>query len=118
MMPPSIVALVDQLRQVADTQGLSRAARLEVVSAIHSAIVPKRTPGKKKDARLDAAYRDQQAGVRRLELNHNYIPGYGTMSRWHRRVEEKKLRDSLAKRAERERKRHVALTIPPGELSA
>ena len=48
IIPQPIVTLVEQLREAANQEGLSRNARLKTVSAVRRAIVPRRTPGKKK----------------------------------------------------------------------
>jgi len=116
-IPECVAALVEQFRRAADEAALSREARLEAVSAIRRAIVPKRKPGKKKNARIDSAYRDYQLGMRGLKLYRKHIPNFRKLSRWRRKAEQRRLTGNLQKRAERDRKRQRNATNPPSELS-
>jgi hypothetical protein len=103
---PEIVAnAVDLLRRATDQEQLPHAVRLRILTAVRCAILPKRTPGKKKDNRLDKAFGDYKAGVRGLELYRAHIPRHDKMSRWRRQAEERRLVKNLQKRSEREKKR-------------
>lgn len=104
MLPDSINGLIHRLRQAADNETLSRDDRLDTVSAVRHAIVPRRRPGKKKDQRIDEAYADFTAGMRGLKLYRKHIRGFARLSRWRRKVEVKRLMDNLYQRQSRARK--------------
>ena len=118
MQPVSepLAGAIEALRQTAEQEGLTHAARINIVAIVHHAIVPKRSPGPK-DRRLDAAYAEYKVGVRGLRLFRKHIPDYGKLSRWRRNEKQNRLLKALQKRAERERKRQQAPTNPPAELS-
>ena len=114
IIPESIATLVERLHEAANQEGLSRNARLKTVFAVRRAIVPRRTPGKKKDKRLDQAYSDYHSGMRGLKLYRKHIPNFQKMSRWRRKVEERRLLGNLQKRTERERKRKQHTSLVAG----
>lgn len=115
-IPPAIAVLIVQIHRIADQELLPKPVRLEVVSALDHAIIPRRTPGPKNE-RTDLAYKDYRAGVRGLELYRKHIPNFGKLSRWRRAVEQNRLLKALQKRAERERKREHPPTVSLDELS-
>ena len=101
MIPQSIAALIDQLRSLAHEEKLSSTVRREVTSAVRRALLPR---GKKSNSR-DSAYDDYKRGMRGLPLYRKHIPGYEKLGPWRRERAQRQLRQALAKRAERERKR-------------
>jgi hypothetical protein len=107
---------MEQLRQIVDQAGLPRTTRLKVAVAVRLAIVPKRKPGRK-NQRLDKADADYRAGTRGLDLFRKHIPRHDKLSKWRRAYEQRKLLNTLEKRAERDRKRQKRPTIRAEELS-
>lgn len=101
----AVTALIDQLRETVDQEGLSFTLRLKVVSAVRSAIVPKRKPGRRKEQRLNRAYADYKAQVRGLKLFAEHIPQHDKLSRWQRSVEQRRLMAALQQRASRDKKK-------------
>jgi len=117
VLPKTITALIDLLRQAADREALSHDARLAVVFALRTAIVKKRKAGRKSDNRLDRAYADYRSGMRGLGLYRKHIRNFPKLSRWRRRFEQDRLLKALNKRAERDRKRQSTPTNGDAELS-
>lgn len=115
-VPDEVVPIIDLLRVTVDRADFPYEMRLVIAAAVRRAIVPQRKPGKK-DHRLDKAYADYKAGMRGLALFCKYIPNLDRLSRWRRTIEQNRLLKTLQKRAEREKKRQQALTVPPNELS-
>jgi hypothetical protein len=111
-----LVAAIELLRQTVDQEGLTHAARLNIVAIVHRAIVPKRPPGRK-NQELDSAYAEYKAGIRGLKLFRKHIPNYDRLSRWRRNEKQNRLLKALQKRAERERKRQQSPTDRQAELS-
>jgi hypothetical protein len=99
-MPEPVVCVIDTLRETVDQEQLPRSARLQVVTRVRQAIVPKRKPGRK-NPNIDSAWQDYQRGVRGLKLYRRHIPGHAMMNRYHRAAEENRLLDGLRKRARR-----------------
>jgi len=110
LIPQSIAALVDQLRSLANEEKLSSVARREVMSAVRRALLPR---GSKKSNSRDFAYEDYKKGMRGLPLYRKHIPGYEKLGEWRRERAQRHLRQALAKRAERERKRQKTATNEP-----
>ena len=115
-IPSAVVSVMEQLRQTVDHAGLPRTTRLKVAVAVRLAIVPKRKPGRK-NQRLDKADADYRAGTRGLDLFRKHIPRHDKLSKWRRAYEQRKLLNTLEKRAERDRKRQKRPTIRTEELS-
>jgi hypothetical protein len=109
LIPQSIAALIDQLRSLAHEEKLSSTVRREVTSAVRRALLPR---GKKSNSR-DSAYDDYKRGMRGLPLYRKHIPGYEKLGPWRRERAQRQLRQALAKRAERERKRQKTATNEP-----
>jgi hypothetical protein len=101
----SIAEIIDLIRQAADKGALPRDVRLEIVARVRRAIIPKRKPGKKRDATLDKAYPDWEAGIRGLKLLNRHHPEFREYSRWRRKVEQDRFFSNLRKRHEREKNR-------------
>jgi hypothetical protein len=117
-LPEPVAALVDLLGKAADELELPYAVRLKAAVAARRAILPRKTPGKKSDHRIDNAYTDYRTGVRGLELYRKHIPHHDRLSRWRRVAEEHRLLKNLQKRAQREKKaRRQRETNTSAELS-
>lgn len=117
-IPQSVAALIDQMGQTADELELPYAVRVKVAAAARRAMLPKKTPGKKSDHRIDNAYADYRTGVRGLELYRKHIPHHDRLSRWRRVAEEHRFLKNLQKRAQREKKaRQQRETNTSAELS-
>jgi len=101
MIPEGIAALIDQARKTADEAELSLAERKKVTRAFNRAVLPRR---EKKSSWIDNAYRDYKAGMRGLTLYAKHVPGYEKLGGLRREQRQRRLRQALAKRAERERK--------------
>lgn len=110
MIPQSIAALIDQFRSLADEKELSAGARKEVTRAVRRALLPR---GPKKSNSRDSAYEDYKGGMRGLPLYCKHIQGYEKLGPWRRERAQRQLRQALAKRAERERKRQKTATNEP-----
>jgi len=102
-IPEAISAALDVLKETIERENPPRSTRLRVASAVRRAIVPRLKPGKR-DHRLDSAYADYRAGMRGMALFRKHIPNHDRLSLWRRRIEEGRLRNTLQKRAQRERK--------------
>jgi hypothetical protein len=102
-IPEAVSVLIAQLRTAVEDECLPYGARIQIAVAVRRLIVPRRKSGPK-DSRADAAYADYRSGQRGLELFRKYIPGHDKMGRWRRRIEEKRLMNTLQKRASRDRR--------------
>ena len=99
-IPEAVRAVIDRLREILDQEALSHAVRLNVVSAVRQAIIPKRKPGRK-NPNIDSAWQDYQRGLHGVNLYKRHIPGLSTMNQYHRAAEQNRLVDGLRKRARR-----------------
>lgn len=102
MIPKSITNIIDQLRTAANEAKLSSKVRRAIASAVRRAMLPRRS---KKRNWLDDAYDDYKGGIRGVQLYRKHIPDLDKLGRWPRERAQRRLRQALAKRAERERKR-------------
>ena len=79
----------------------------KVSTAVRRMLHPR--AGKKKSP-LDSAYDDYKNGMRGIPLYREHIPGFDKLGPWRRERAQRRLRQALAKRAERERKRQESAT--------
>jgi hypothetical protein len=103
-IPEAVERAIRELEHAAERERLSYDARVFVSATVRRRVVPRRRPGRK-TSRLDAAWIDYQAGVRGLQLFRKYIPGHDRMSCWRRAFRQKRLMNTLHKRASRDRAR-------------
>ena len=103
-IPEAVERAIRVVEQASDRERLSYDARMVVSATVRRRVVPRRKPGRK-NSRLDAAWIDYRAGIRGLQLFRKYIPGHDRMSRWRRSFRQKRLMNTLHKRASRERAR-------------
>ena len=118
-IPDAVAAVIKRLDQAVNEERLPYRARVQVAVAVRRQIVPRRKSGRK-DSRLDAAYSDYRVGLRGLRLFRKHIPGHDKMSRWRRKVEQRRLMGALQQRASRERRasegtarQETSPTLPP-----
>jgi hypothetical protein len=116
IIPEPVACAIDTLRETVDREHLTRSARLQVVTRVRQAIVPKRKPGRK-NPNLDSAWPDYQRGVRGLKLYRRHIPDHGRMNQYHRAAEENRLLDGLRKRARRLQERVRRRTTKPSDAT-
>jgi len=83
-------------------ESLTREDYILVARAFHSAVVPKRKPGRRPKAQVTAAYQDWKAGVRGVALFRTHIPGWDKHSKWRRKHEARALLDAIGSRRRRE----------------
>jgi hypothetical protein len=103
-LPDSVRVALDRLREAVNQQNLPYPVLRRLAAVIQRAILPRRKSGRK-GWRLDAAWADYHAGIRGLELFRKHIAGHDKMGRWRRQIEERRLMNSLQKRASRGRQR-------------
>ena len=116
MIPEAVGAILERLRKAVDEAGLPCAARLRVVAAARELIVTRGKPGKRKDARLDRASVDYEAGMRGLKLFRKHIPGYDKLSHWRRGLQQRRLMGALQQRVSRSKKKRHRRNPPTGAL--
>jgi len=85
-------------------QRLTREDYIRVARAFHSAVVPKRKPGRRLKPQVTAAYQDWKAGTRGVALCAKHIPGWQKHNRYRRMAEQKSLMDAIRSRDRREGK--------------
>jgi hypothetical protein len=102
-IPDSVAAAVGRLREAVEQERLPYEARVRLSIAVRRQVVPRRKSGPK-DSRLDAAWADYRTGLRGLKLFKKHIPRHDKMGRWRRKIEEKRLMNTLQQRASRERR--------------
>jgi len=73
-----------------------------VARAFRSAVIPKRKPGRRRNARITAAYLDWKDGIRGRALYLKHIPGWERHHRYRRNGEQKALIDAVRSRDRRE----------------
>ena len=101
-MPEEVRAEVEALRNVVEQADLGRKTRIDVITAVRRALLPRRP--RKPDPRIDAAYADYRAGIRGLGLFRRHIPNHSTKAHYRRAADERRLMNSIHKRMSRERK--------------
>jgi hypothetical protein len=107
-IPPQIRSLVEALRAAIAAENLSLAARRGVLGALRRGVLPKKKPKSfsmrriRQNERLNRAFWDYKTGMRGSALFEKHVPGWKTMSRWRRRVEQTQFRKAVEKRAQRE----------------
>jgi hypothetical protein len=116
LIPEAVGAILERLRKAVDEAGLPCAARLRVVAAARELIVTRGKPGKRKDARLDRASVDYEAGMRGLKLFRKHIPGYDKLSHWRRGLQQRRLMGALQQRVSRSKKKRHRRNPPTGAL--
>jgi len=116
LIPEAVGAILERLRKAVDAEGLPCAARLRVVAAARELIVTRGKPGKRKDARLDRASVDYEAGMRGLKLFRKHIPGYDKLSHWRRGLQQRRLMGALQQRVSRSKKKRHRRNPPTGAL--
>jgi hypothetical protein len=85
-------------------ESLTREDYLRVARAFRSAVVPKRKPGRRRQAHVTAALADWKTGIRGEALYRAHIPGWEKRGKWRRKHEERALMDAIRSRDRRERK--------------
>jgi hypothetical protein len=83
-------------------QRLTREDYIRVARAFHSAVVPKRKPGRRPKAHVTAAYLDWKAGMRGVPLFQKHIPGWDGHHRYRKIGEQKALMDAIRSRSRRQ----------------
>ena len=86
-------------------QQLNRAESIQVAQEFRSAVVPKRTPGRKPSIHVTRAYAAYQAGKRGTTLYCDHIPGYEKLGRLARKEKAAKLMAAICTRRRRDRER-------------
>lgn len=102
-IPEAISVAIDALKETVERENPPRSTRLRIAAAVRRVLVPRLKPGRR-DHRLDSAYADYRAGMRGMALFRKHIPNHDRLSLWRRRIEEGRLRNTLQKRAQRERR--------------
>ena len=115
-IPKAVGAILERLHKAVDEAGLPCAVRLRVVAAVRGLIVTRGKPGKRKDARLDRASVDYEAGMRGLKLFRKHIPGYDKLSHWRRGLQQRRLMGALQQRVSRSKKKRHRRNPPTGAL--
>ena len=102
-IPEDVRTEIDHLQKTVECGRLPREVRQNIVKTIALLIVPIRRR-RKTDRRIDAAYADYKANLRRLELYRKHIPEHDKKSRYRRRIEERRLMNAIHQRISRERR--------------
>jgi hypothetical protein len=83
---------------------LDRPARLKLMKALRSELIPRKPPGRKRRKEITAAYADWKLGMRGLALFRKHISGYDKLSQWRRREKSRALMDAIRTRRRREKR--------------
>jgi hypothetical protein len=110
-----VLLAVDVLKGALSQCQLSDRQLARVVRLVRSGS-PKRQ--RKRTEELNEADRDYLAGLRGVALYRKHIPGYAKLSRWRRKAEQKRLMDSLHKRASRARAKEGKAACKPDPAKA
>lgn len=81
---------------------LNRREFIQVAQEFRSAVVPRRTPGRKPSTRVTRAYADYQAGKHGIALYREHIPGFEKLGPRGRRTQADKLMAAIRTRRRRD----------------
>ena len=84
---------------------LNRSEFVRLAQEFRSAVVPKRTPGRRPDSRITRAYQAWKDGKRGVALLREHVPRWEKLGYYRRRSEERKLMAAINSRWRRDRNR-------------
>ena len=93
---------------------LDRGDRQKVSRTFDRALLPRRTPGRKRKKSITAAFEDWKAGMRGTALYRKHIPRWDKHSNWRRRGEQRAFMDAIYSRQRRNKTDKNPPVCPPG----
>lgn len=104
-LPATVLETAKELRDAVAQRELSGRQRAQLDRFLAAILKPTHRPGRKPSARVGEAHRDFAAGMRGIPLFRKHIPNFEKLSRWRRRIEQRRLMDAIHKRASRARQK-------------